>query len=508
MLLGITLGSILPRTSFLSPQQHSRFGTVPRTPNQLLVSSYRTSTPKELEHLLQDPKAAMAAAPERVGASSPFELLPNTLLNCILVCAAASNRSAESSSSGDPAADFKKLARLRPVSRRFNQLALQVEGVVCVLNAARTMDARLLFFLQEAEDLRTLNLFCEREDNTLMTISGGLLAGALNSTPKLERFRLTYGDLGDDAEADELTQQLFRALSKCPLLETIELVRCRVPIWSPVRNLTPFLHLKGLTLTNCVSITRAAMDHLLNQVAPALEKLTIRGLCGVANLRVESQTLIALVLDNATTNEVLTKLEINTPCLKKLSLPDSRETCIDAPELCKLNFQRGPKGPIYGSKPWKVRDLNLSETWKEEPFLQVLELSRDLETLTLNNVAFENDTIEKAAEILTCLRRLKRLDTSIRLLKALADQSTERVLWLSFRNLLKLVVDATSMEEVQFCIKIAEASQQLTHLRVDLRGLDSPLINIVSSFLRLQKRKPKLTIVVEEPRLISIDNYT
>ncbi|GAQ79606.1 hypothetical protein KFL_000340090 [Klebsormidium nitens] len=434
----------------------------------------------------------------------------DTLLSRIIVrpgdlpVKAASGRPAESPTSKDPAADFKKLARLRPVSRRFNQLALQVEGVVCVLNAARTMDARLLFFLQEAEDLRRMNLICKRKGTTLMTISGGLLAGALNSTPKLERFRLTYGDLGN--EADELTQQLFRALSRCPLLKSIELVRCRVPIWSPVRNLTPFLHLKALALTNSLSITRAAMDHLLHQVAPALEKLTIRGLCGVASLRVESQTLTALVLDNATSNEILTKLEIDTPRLKRLHLPDSRETCINAPELCNLHFQRAPEGPIHGSTPWKVRELRLSNTWKEEPFLQVLQLSRDLEILDLEDVAFENSNIEKAAEILMYLRRLKTLDTSIRLLEALVDQSSERIVSLSFRNLLKLVVDATSMEEVHFCVKIAEASQVLTHLKIDLRGVNGPLVNMVTSFLNLQKRKPRLTIVVEEPRLISIEN--
>lgn len=219
-----------------------------------------------------------------------IDILPDNILLGILVRAATDEL---------PAPEFKQLAQLRTVSSRLNRLVPQVDSLVCRLDAARMMDARVIFFLQEANNIRTLHLEYDFEDE-LQTVSGAFLAGALGAAKRLERFRSKFGSFCHEGpgNSDELVQQLFKALSRCRLLSDVDLATCVATVPQPLSMIErPFHNLKTLRFTCQIIITASALSHFINKAAPALEELHIelvRGLTG--DVKIVSSTLQVLLL--------------------------------------------------------------------------------------------------------------------------------------------------------------------------------------------------------------------
>lgn len=430
----------------------------------------------------------------RVQTGCPFEALPDNLVTSILEL--ATTKVGYSRRKG---VEFQKLAQLRMVSSQFRRLALQVDGINCTLDAARTMDARILFFLQEAEAIRKLFLKCETENDDLMASIAGFITAAVNLTPKLEYFRLKSGSLAIELQgnnSDEPAQQAFKALSKCPNLKIVVFKFCKFFPESLLNGPVPFHNLKELSLRGLelpFISTDAVMEYHLDQICPTLEKLTVHGLClDGSELRIRSRSLKILDL-NDHCRARLRKLEIDTPQLEELELVDSEETRINAPRLRTLNFGWPPDGPVVGT-PWKVTGLILEGTWKEEPLLHVLELSPNLASLDLECFELRPDNIVRAAEILACLARVEALEASMEIFRTLTLQSRESVWPVTF-NLTRLVVEVRDMEELQVFDELVERSPKLGYVEVAMRGAEGVApVDAVNIFLRLRESKPNLEI--------------
>jgi hypothetical protein len=426
-----------------------------------------------------------------------IDILPDNILLGILVRAASTGEL--------PAPEFKRLAQLRMVSSRLNRLVPQVDCLVCRLDAARMMDARVIFFLQEADNIRTLHLEYDFEDE-LQTVSGAFLAGALGATKSLERFRLKYGSFchAGPVYSDELGQQLFKALSKCRLLRVVDLATCVASVTRPLSMIErPFHNLKAFRFTAQIILTASALSHFVHKAAPVLEELHIEAVRGlIGDVKIVSSTLQVLLLKPL--EEFRDKLEISTPHLHTLTLANTTETWIDAPELRNLTIDRFPQGPIVRVQPWKVRKLHLGGVWKEEKFLQLLELCKDAEFVHLY-LSLETTDISEADRILWCLKGIRHLDVSGKFLRCLKF-TVEGTCVPSICKLSKLTVDVRNNEDFTAALKLVKASPNLTYLKVSLFELEGRLVNVLTQVLQLKNEKPGLVIEVDEPPFVSADH--
>jgi hypothetical protein len=208
-----------------------------------------------------------------VGPGCLFDRLPEHIIVDILARDAEINNGM-----GD--SDLRRLCQYRTVCKRFKDIVHQAGSVSCKLDEARLIEMRLIRFLQESERVETLIV---RAPAKPFQISNVFLCAFLGASKSLTALRLSGGTLCTPS-SDESVHELFRTMSGCPHLKSLNLHFCGANIKAPVRAKHQLRSLSDLSISKA-SINDKSMASVL-KLCPALTALSLAKLGGLKRLHI------------------------------------------------------------------------------------------------------------------------------------------------------------------------------------------------------------------------------
>jgi hypothetical protein len=312
--------------------------------------------------------------------------LPDSLLSNILARSAAFDASW---------VDAKRLCQMGLVSRRFQTLIWQAERVEWDLSYLEAVEAGVIAWLSDAENVRGLKLFhyYDSADQDIYKMSIGFLAGVLALAPRLTSFELNVPQIGVAIGSSALlANQLFQSLSNCSQLAELSIIVGTLNIRSPLCPRRRFEQLKKVELRcyygDIADFAITSSDAWLSSLianSPILESLTLEHLDGLQTPEINSASLTELSLNCAVDDSMLYKLSVNCPKLSVLSVETSLQIVINAPELKRLSIIHwfGDLGSIVRVSPWKVETLHISGggDWKAKELQDLCGLCPNLAVL-------------------------------------------------------------------------------------------------------------------------------
>lgn len=433
------------------------------------------------------------------GSHSHFDRLSDDLVLRILIEAS----DLYDHSSEHAFASLSLLCPLRAVCSRFDKLIPEVDR---------------LFFDDGEHASKLLCFLHERAAVKSFAVNAGhlpllLLQGVLGATPQLERLMIVSAFQPLEAgDPDERLQDVFRSLSGCHQLQSLELNCLRDAAAAFCEALSSRHQLRRLTM---LSLTEVNIDDAwlssITRVCPSLEKLHLEDVSGLSNLVIASQSLTSITFktnNDNTDNSFIDLLEIEAPQLLVLHVASVIRLTLHVPRLQELHFNWACN--VVKQTEWQLSTLKIKGACSSlgnllhnlsmcNEALKVLTIEKPYKVVSL---AAKKDK-EKLLEVFQSFKHLEELHVPSNLSKFLTAKQGAAMIVEPLADLKRLKIGFEKLNGLfNLCLALIKLLPKLERLDIDLTNIvqsNAAIDDLVADVLRLQKLRPSLNLVVEWP---------